>query len=169
MSYIKKTSLFILLGFVIIFISQCSSTKKLQTKLSLKIGDVYYQSWVSGIKNAGSGTNIYIEITSNPKQFEFDSVYFQGKSAKLEFFSNTSLIGKFNSNINSKKDMVMSNEPYAEYGNKVPKISKQTPFDLKDNQCVISYKDANKIKYLVIDNVRKKELLAYPSSPNNKE
>lgn len=169
MSYLKKIGFFLTLFFIVIVVSHCSSAQKLQTSLPLKIGDVYYQNWISGVNQGGSGTNIYIQITSNTKQIELDSVYFQGKVAKLEVTNKILAIGRFKSNINSKKDIVMSNEPYAEYGNKVPTLTKKTPFDLKENQCIISYKEGNKIKYFMIDNVRKKELLPYPSAPNNKE
>lgn len=158
-----------MLFFIVIVISQCSIAQKMQTSLPFLIGDVYYQNWVSGVKEGGSGTNIYIQIVSSTKQIELDSVYFQGKVTKLELTNNMIGIGRFNSNTKSKNDIILSNEPYAEYGNKVPELIKKIPFDLNENQCVISYKEGNQIKYFKIDNIRKKELLAYPSSPNNKE
>jgi hypothetical protein len=169
MIYLKKISVIMLLGVIVISTLQCSTAQKLQTAQPFIIGEVYYQDWVSGVIGGGSGTNIYIQMVSNPKQIELDSVYFHGKSAKLEYFDNTFLIGNFNSNTNSKKDMVMSNEPYAEYGNKIPELTKKIPFHLNDNQCIISYIEGHKIKYFKIDNIIEKELLAYPSAPNNKE
>ncbi|MFH4963765.1 hypothetical protein V8G69_02070 [Gaetbulibacter sp. M235] len=169
MSYFKKIGFFIITFFIAIIISQCSSAQKLQTSLPSQIGDVYYQNWVSGVKEGGSGTIIYIQIISESNQIELDNVYFQGKVAKLELTDNMFAVGRFNSIMKSKGDTVMSSDPNAEYGNKVPELPKKAPFVLKDNQCVISYKEGNKIKYFKIDNIRKKELLAYPSSPNNKE
>jgi len=169
MSYIKKISYYVLVFVISVIISQCSSAQKLQTSMPLQIGDVYYQNWISGVKDGGSGTNIYIQIVSNSKQIQLDSVYFQGKVTKLELENNMLAIGKFNSKIKYGKDIVVSSNPYDEYGNKVPELKKKSPFELKDNQCVISYKEKSKTKFFMIDNIRKNELLAYPSPPNNKE
>ena len=102
-------------------------------------------------------------------KIELDSIYFQGNAAKLEFKNESLVVGRVITDLNKKKDIIMSNEPYAEYGNQVNKPSlKQWP-TLKNNQCVISYKEGSKIKYFMIDNMSKKPLLAYPSAPRNKE
>ena len=50
----------------------------------------------------------------------------------------------------------MSNEPYAEYGNKVPELPKKSFFQLKENECVISYKQSGKTKYFKIKGLTKK-------------
>lgn len=50
----------------------------------------------------------------------------------------------------------MSNEPYAEYGNKVPKLPEKPSFKLKENECVVSYKEEDKIKYFKIKNMIQK-------------
>jgi len=150
-------------------ISRCSSTQKLQNTLPFQIGDVYYQDWVSGIQNGGSGTNVYIQIISNTNKIELDSIYFHGRAAKLELINNMLAIGRFSSIISYNNDIVMSSNPNEEFGNKVPELKKKPDFELKDNQCVISYKIDGKTKYFMIDNIRKKELLAFPGSPNNME
>ncbi len=169
MKKIKQTSLFLLLFILVIFISKCSSAQKLQGKIPLETGIVYYQTWIAGIKGGGSGVNLYIPIISNANKIELDSVYFHGKAAKLEAYSDSLFIGRFKTNINQKKDMILSSDPLQEYGNQVPKLEKEIPFKLKENQCVISYKEGNKIKYYKIENIKKKELPAYPSAPHKKE
>ena len=154
------------MGFLV---SQCSSAQILQKSPPLQLGECYYQSWIAGVEGGGSGTNIYIPIISNVNKIELDSVYFQGKVVKLEFKNELLAIGRFTTDLNQKKDLIMSNEPYAEYGNEVNQtILKQWP-SLKDSQCVISYKEGSKTKYFMIDNLSKKPLLAYPSAPRNKE
>ena len=165
-----KTILFsLLMLFVMASFSQCSSAKKLQKDTPFTLGQVYCQAWIAGVEGGGSGLNIFIPISDTA--IELDSVYFRGKVAKLETkLQNKSLyIGRFVSNANQKKGLIMSNEPYAEYGNKMPKISQKIPFELKDSECVISYKDGKTIKYFKIDNIVEKDLIPYPSAPPNKQ
>ncbi len=154
--------------FIMATFSQCGVTKKLETNAPLTLGDVYYQQWIAGVQGGGSGINIFIPIISNPKNIMLDSVYFQGKQAKLEYRNSDIFIGRFESEINQKKDIIMSSEPYAEYGNKVPEIPKKPPFKLLEDECVVSYKDANKVKYFKIDKINKKEDLKFMSAPPKK-
>ena len=63
----------------------------------------------------------------------------------------------------------MSSDPKAEYGNKVPELPKKTPFNLEDNECVISYKQDHVLKYYKISNIIKKERRLYPSAKPNKQ
>jgi hypothetical protein len=72
-------------------------------------------------------------------------------------------VGRFNSNINQKEDIIMSREPLAEYGNKPPRLETEIPFDLKENQCVISYKNGEKTQYYKIENIVEKQPEHYPS------
>ncbi|WP_445954889.1 hypothetical protein [Yeosuana sp.] len=165
-----KTIVFLLiLTFVMVSFSQCASTKKLQEKAPLEIGEVYYQNWVAGVKGGGSGVNLYIPVISNLNHIELDSVYFQGKRAKLEAIHPSMVVGRFKSNINQREDIIMSNEPYAEFGNKPPKLEKEIPFELKDNQCVIRYIDGENIKYFKIDDIIKKKIPAFLKTPHHKQ
>ncbi len=169
MKNIKNTFLFLALCCTGILVSRCGSAQKTQASSPIQIGECYYQQWIGGIEGGGSGIDIYIPIISNLNKIELDSVYFQGKGVKLEVKNESIAIGRFMTDLNRKKDIIMSNEPYAEYGNQVNRsILKQWP-TLKNNQCVISYKEAAKIKYFMIDNLSEKPLLAYPSAPRNKE
>ena len=149
--------------------SQCSSAKKIQEKAPLVLGQVYCQSWIAGIEGGGAGLNVFIPVEDN--SIILDSVYFRGKATKLEIKSlnETIYIGRFISDLNKKKDIVMSSEPTAEYGNKMPIITEKIPFELKDNECVISYKEGKTTKYFKVDNVVEKELIPYPSAPTNKQ
>ncbi len=148
--------------------SQCSSTKQLQEKAPVLLDQVYCQEWVAGIQGGGSGLNIFIPVKD--KTVILDSVYFRGKAAKLEMSEVELLfIGRYKSAFNQSKDMVISSEPNAEYGNKLPEIVKKIPFDLKDDECVISYQEGKTTKYFKVRNVVQKAMLAYPSAPPNKQ
>ncbi|NND25682.1 MAG: hypothetical protein HKO00_06630 [Flavobacteriaceae bacterium] len=167
MEKLKSISFSLLMLFVMASFSQCSSTKQLQEKAPMAIEQVYCQQWVAGIEGGGSGINIFIPVES--KHVVLDSVYFRGRSAKLETKEGELLfVGRFKTALNQPKDMVFSNEPNAEYGNRV-QIPEKIPFELKDNECVISYRDGDKTKYFKIDNVVEKEMIAYPSAPPNKQ
>lgn len=155
--------------FIMAAFSQCAVTKKMETNMPFELGDIYYQEWVAGIKGEGSGINIVIPLVSNPKNIVLDSVYFHGKQTKLESRDNMLFVGRFQSEKNQKKNVIMSNEPYAEYGNKVPEIPKKASFQLQENECIVSYKTGNRVKYFKIDKIEKKEILQYMSTPTEKQ
>jgi len=169
MKTLKTISFSILMLIVMASFSQCSSTKKLQLNYPLDLGQVYFQKWIAGIEGGGAGLNIF--IPTEDTSIKLDSVYFRGKAAKLEVKSQngTIYIGRFISNFNKKKDLIMSNDPNAEFGNEMPEISQKIPFVLKDNECVISYKDGKTTKYFKVDNITEKDLIPYPSAPPNKQ
>lgn len=147
--------------------SQCSSTKNLQKEVPLAFGEVYCQAWTGGVEAAGSGLNIVIPALESDSKISLDSVYFRGKVTILEqkqVNSKTTYIGRFRSK--PPKDFVISNNPKEEYGNTID-LPQNFPFDLKDNECVVSYKEANETKYYKITNVVEKPRNNYPSAPQN--
>ncbi len=169
MKTLKSMSFSILMLLVMASFSQCSSAKKLQKKAPLDLDQVYCQKWVAGIEGGGAGLNIFIPVKDN--SVILDSVYFRGKATKLEVKNQNAkiYIGRFISDFNKKKDIVMSNEPNAEFGNEMPTHIQMIPFELKENECVISYKDGKTTKYFKVDNVVEKDLIPYPSAPPNKQ
>ena len=148
---------------------QCSSSQTLQEKAPTTFGEVYFQRWNAGIQGGGSGINLFIPVVDT--NVVLDSVYFRGKSAKLETKpQNKSLyIAYFKTELNQPKDIVMSNNPLDEYKNQLPIQKERIPFKLKDSECVVSYKDGSITKYFKIENITEKETINYPSAPNNKQ
>lgn len=161
MKLLKRTISLFLMLFIIVSFSQCASTLKLQDNLPLKVDEAYYQSWVAAVKGGSTGINVFISIKSNPNDIVLDSMYFRGKSTKIDYVNDALAVGRFKTIANQKQDIIMSNEPYAEYANKVPELPEKTPFELKDNTCVVSYLEKNKIKYFKIEGVVKKESTRY--------
>ena len=137
-----------LMSLLTVSFSQCSSTKKLQKETPFEIGQVYYNQ-------NDSLTHVYIPIKSNPNRIVLDSVYFKGNQAKLTQQGNV-FIGKINLQTTAKRDIIMSNAPHAEYGNKIP-LPKRGRFKLEENECIVSYMENGTIKYLKINNVVKSE------------
>ncbi|WP_298755342.1 hypothetical protein [uncultured Psychroserpens sp.] len=147
--------------------SQCSSAQKLQKEAPVPFGEVYCQNWNAGVQGGGSGLNIYIPIGDHT--IALDSVYFRGRVSKLEMKQNSQLlVGSFRTDNNSPKDIVMSSDSKEEYANQIPGEMTPIPFELKDDECVVSYKQNNKTLYYKILNVKQKEPLNYPSAPPNK-
>ncbi len=162
---ILKSLLFLL---IVVGFSQCASTKRLEDKLPLEIGVVYSQHWVSGVRGGGSGYNLFIPIKSNPNKIVLDSLYFKGKRVKLEQKNASVFVGRFKTEANHKHDIIMSSDPLAEYGNTVPGLSKKTPFELNDTECVVSYQGGNKVLYYKISNVIKKTSTEAPNIPQDR-
>ena len=152
--------------------SQCSSAQKLQKEAPVKFGTAYYQHWVAGVQGGGSGINLFIETEGTLKEnIQLDSVYFRGMVAKFQVKPNNPslFIGRFSLKANQKRDIIMSSKPKAEYSNELPKLKTEIPFDLKDNECVVSYKEGDKMKYFKIENVVEKQPQYYPSAPPKKQ
>lgn len=169
MKDIKCFKYLVYLVFLSLAFLNCSSVQKIQSSIPIEFGDVYYQHWIAGVKGGGSGINVFINVASNKKNIELDSVYFQGKVSKLEEVNNSLFIGRFKTTANQREDLIMSSNPKEEYGNQIHKPKEDIPFELKNNQCIISYMDSDKIKYFMIEDIKKKKLLAYPSAPQKKE
>ena len=145
----------ILMILVSAFIINCKSA---QTGVDLsspfELGQVYYRKTTHG--NQTSGINIYVPIVSNPDRLQLLDVFFHGKQTNLETNKEGLMVGHFNMEAPKKNAIIMSSDPYAEYGNQVPKIEKPIPFKLKDNECVVSYKEGDALKFFKIGNIIKK-------------
>jgi len=162
----------ILFSIVLTGFTNCSSAQKLEKDAPFKIGEVYFQSWVAGVEGGGAGTNIFIPIEDNLiKTVQLDSVYFRGKASILEFKPNypSLYIGRFLSSSNLNKDLIMSDEPYKEYGNKLPEPIQSIPFELKPNECVLTFLQNGKTYYYKIENIVEKRAVQYPSAPPQKQ
>ncbi len=155
----KKILCLLLLCLVMLSFSQCTSAQKLSKKAPMSFGQAYYKSWVAGTREGGAGINLIIPYT-NSNNILLDSVYFRGKSVKLVMASNGSAyVGRFKKRDKSTYDVIMSNEPGAEYGNEVPDLPKPFPFKLENDECIVSYKMKGKTKYFRISNIiNKKEV-----------
>lgn len=163
------TFIFILSAFTF---TQCSTAQKIQKSAPIALEGVYCQSWISGVKGGGSGLNLFIPVAQKiPQNMQLDSAYFRGMVAKLELADpNQNLyVARFEETFNQKQDIIMSNDPNAEYGNQFPRLTKKIPFNLKDTECVISYNESNVTKYFKIENIVIKKQEHYPSTPANRQ
>ena len=168
MFLIKRIVLLMVALFAMMSFSKCSSAKSLEKKPPISLDGAYYQHWVSGVKGGGSGYNIYIPVLSNPDKMQLDSVYFKGRRVKLQLMGESLYVGRFKTQDNSREDMVMSSEPLAEYGNNLPKLPEKVPFELNENECVISFSAGKRTKYFKVENISKKPTKFHQSAPPEK-
>ena len=172
MKLLKNSIFSIVLLTIMTSFSNCSSSQTLQEKAPLALGDVYFQHWNAGIKDGGSGINLFISTkTKNYNHTKLDSVYFRGKAAKLNIIEDKTIVyvGRFETKFNQPKDIVMSSNPLDEYNNPLLNQNEKIPFTLKDSECVVSYKVGQTTKYFKIENIIEKEAINYPSAPKNKQ
>ena len=144
-----------LVGILIMVISfmQCGSVK-FDKNPPFTITEATFNNWTGGQPGVG-GTRVLIGYSSS-SNIEFDSIYFKDKITKIEMHSKedkTFLIGHFNNSNREKYDIIIDADRKKEINNKPPEIVK-IPFELKENEAVISYKEDGKTKYFKIENIK---------------
>lgn len=160
MKSIKKASYAIFLTVFIAVNFQSFSQKHSIPEVTpvLKLEKVIFQEWYAGIKVGGTGINMFFPNIKSDENIQLETVYFRNMTGKIQ-----------------KGDAMYSailknSSPY--YTWQPAKKPADYPFDLKDNECVISYKENGVIKYLKISSVEEKAGTYYenghPSIYNNR-
>ncbi len=123
--------------------------------------EVYSQDWIAGIKGGGSGTNLFIIITELKEKVEIKDIYFRNKIINAQKDHNNSLLylGYFKKENN--RDIIMDSDPIKEAQNTPPKIF---PFQLKENEAVISYLYEEELQFYKVSNIMEKDIIAYPET-----
>lgn len=130
----------------------------------IKINQVTYQKQVAGKEEFGESYKLKVDILSNPKNSELDSIYFRGLKGKLKL-QNNSYTAVLNGP--SNRDLIMSENQIEELENELPDISKM-PFNLNDKECVISYIENSRTKFLKTTKLKELPATYYPSTPPKK-
>jgi hypothetical protein len=171
MKTIKNITQLIAIVFVMTGFSNCAGSKKLQQEAPFTMGTVYYEKWVAGVKGGGSGINLGMTLTKLPEDIVLDSVYFRGMKAPLVKETTEKgilYLAHFKTELNKKKDIISHEDPKMEVGNEPPSIQEKIPFELKENEAVISYLHKGKKRYYKIEGIKAKPQVAYPSAPVKK-
>lgn len=143
--------------------SQCNSSKFVENP-PFKVNKAFYNNW-SGGQAGVSGIKLEIQL-ENAQEIEFDSIYFQKKKTKVEVLqkgNKTDLIGHFSTSKNINRDLILDADPTKELKNTLPTI-KKFPFQLKENEAILSYKKGKKIVYFKIENIKKAKPMFFPSA-----
>lgn len=150
---------------LIFSLSACSSQKKLVDNPPFDLGQATCQSWTGGRPEAGSGMLLEIPLMSdNLDDMKMQQAYFRGMIADVSMDSKDGkwmAKANFRKSASGKMDIVMHADPKEEVGNKPPKKEEKFPFELTQDQCVVSYMDGETIKYFKIESVKEKKPLIY--------
>ena len=141
MKRLKKAAYAIVFAIAFSTTFQCFSQKEvtvieiqtfeLQTPFTIK--PVIFQEWYAGIEVGGTGINVFIPISNVKENVTFNEVYFRNLKGKL-----VSENGKY---------MAVLENPSKLYTFKKAEKPADYPFDLKDNECVLSYTQNGETKY----------------------
>lgn len=137
MKKIKKATYAIVFAVICASTFQCASNKEIATTFEQEapftVKPVVFQEWYAGIKVGGTGINVFLPISDVKGNIVFDEVYFRNLRGKL--------IKKEDNYI-----AVLKN-PSRLYTFKKAEKPADYPFDLKDNECVVSYIQNGQTKY----------------------
>lgn len=139
--------------FVLITIASCSSSKDVKTPEPVQVSHAYFQDWTTDIKIGSSGTNIFLANLTTKKGVTADNVYFRNLKGKLV---------KGRSLYYSQLVRMLPNSE----GNKL--MTENFPFQLANNQCMVSYTENGETKFIKIDNVQEREGVHYLDGPPEK-
>jgi len=97
-----------------------------------------------------------LKITTNNKEIQLDSVYFRNHKASLKRLDsdvNSVFIGSFTTST-TPHDYILDSDPKQEFGNKPPVTASKLPFELNNNEAVVSYFYKDNINYYKILEVK---------------
>ncbi|MBX2828977.1 MAG: hypothetical protein KTR22_12500 [Flavobacteriaceae bacterium] len=168
MKYLKQLTALLGLVACLMAFSNCAGGKdtmySLEQEPPFKIAGSYFQKWVAGVEQGGSGVNVYITIKDISEDIEIRNVYFRNKvgKAKVNPSNPDKFVAYFKKEMN--RDIIMDSDPAKEAKN-TP--SDEFPFDLDDDEAVISYFQNDTEKYFKISEIEEKPMIAYPSTNPN--
>ena len=148
---------------IIVFFSQCGSAQ-FDKEAPFTIHKAYYQDWFGG-QPGSKGTLVTVEISHVAENIIFDSIFFNGKMKRLGntvLDNKQLLIGNFPTTTLSNKNIIMHSDPKEEMANKISEPTLNFPFELTDNECVVSYIIKKKKHYFKVENLKKEKSIYYP-------
>jgi hypothetical protein len=137
----------------------------LQENPPFTVADAYYQEWVAGIKEGGKGVNVHLKFETVEAEVEVTAIYFRRRSTEAIITSLKPLtcVGYFTEH--TENDVIMSDDPKEEASNS---MREPFPFQLASNEAVVRYRKQGIEQFYKIENLERKEMLAYPQgNPNN--
>lgn len=169
----KTITFLFTLPILLISLSNCggaqnaNNMKELVQNPPFKISEAYYQNWVAGVEEGGSGTNVHINFSEMDPDVVIQNIYF--KNHVLEAKGNVNEPHQFVGYLKNeaKADIIMDADPMKEAQNTPSKIF---PFQLEANQVVVEYWFNGKSDYYKISNLSEKKMIPYPeANPNSHE
>lgn len=147
---------------ILLVFAQCRSSALVQNP-SFKVEKAFYNNWVGGQPGV-RGTKLEVHL-KNAAEIIFDSLYFNNKVTKVEVLQKeeiTQLIGHYSTSKRIKNDLIIDIDPKNELQN-TPPIIKKFPFELNNNEAIVSYKKGKKTVFFKIVNIKKIQPTLFPS------
>lgn len=147
-------------------VTSCESKLKIENQSVLSFKQSYYHRWTSGIKGGGSGIDIFLVLKSGVDLKEndvlVDGVYFQGFYTALKFHAPNKLQGVIitKENLGDSFDTLGGTSKRNESEKKIDE-NIEVPFQLENDEAVISYKEKGIQKFFKITLI-KKEITSQP-------
>jgi hypothetical protein len=157
----------IVFSFIIITLLSCSSAKEYSEVLPYEVESAYFQQWIGGQEQTGSGINFYLKFKNAlPENTTLTKLYFQNKEASFDKENETTFVARFYTKPQDKA-LILHEDSAKEYGNKAPEMIDRR-FKLQNNEAMLEFHIGNKINHYKLVDIKEKELLAYPSTrPRN--
>lgn len=137
--------------------TQCK-TMKLSKKAPFTVTGATYHNWVGGQPGV-SGTDLIIGV-ANSTETTFKDVYFQNKTIALRSKNRDGkkyVVANFNTSKRNDNDVLVEGKKET-----VKATVVKFPFDLKENEAVISYLVGTKMHYFKVVNIKKTKTIYYP-------
>lgn len=150
-----------LIGILILAFSltQCASVK-MENNHPFKIESASYSHVTGGVKGSYNSTNLIINFTAK-EPVDFQKVYFQNRitNAVIEQHNDKQYItARYKtSSDEDRKDLILHADPKEEFGNTPNNPTEKFPFELKENEAMVSYTIGDKIHYVKVENIEKQK------------
>ncbi|QLE01171.1 hypothetical protein HX109_06185 [Galbibacter sp. BG1] len=160
----------ILFGTVVILgFSQCGASQNISENAPFELGEVKSEPWTAGDNKQANGENVYVPVTAE-NGATLDSLYYKDQAVKLERIKKDDYlvyIGRLPF-FKESQDIIMHADPKKEFGNKPPQLKPKNPFELKENEAVVSYSIDGKINYYKIKGISPSSPIHYRDIPTLK-
>ncbi|MGO3184442.1 MAG: hypothetical protein ACTIJ9_16565 [Aequorivita sp.] len=163
----KTITIILTLPILLFSLSNCGGAQNTNNKKSFvqnppfKISEAYYQNWVAGVEEGGSGVNVHINFSEIDKDVVIQNIYF--KNHILEAKGNVNEPKQFVGYLKNKEQsgVIMDSDPMKEAQNTPSEVF---PFELENNEAVLEYWFAGEKNYYKISNLSEKDRIPYPQT-----
>ncbi len=136
--------------------AQCGSAQFEKNPPFIIKSTSYYN--VIGGRPGNSSTDVKI-VFSASKKVTFEKLYFRNRVSDVNVSSGgdvTYLIASYVTSTNRGiHDIQLHEDPKREYGNTIPPKKEKIPFELSENEAVLSYKEGGDTKHIKITTLKK--------------
>lgn len=155
MKNLKNVTYIIVCAMAISLVFQCATPKLTTTNFEQQtpftVKPVTFQEWYAGIKVGGTGINVFVPVSNTAEGVTLEEVFFRNLRGKL-----IKEQGKYTS---------VLKHPSRLYTFKKADKPTDYPFNLKDNECVISYTENGQLKYHKIKAINEVAGTYYENGP----